>query len=1375
MNPLSQQPLGGFILLCLLLCLPQITVSALSVSSVNPDPACPGTLVTISGNQFNPSNNEYLHVRLVGSNDSLVKVDSAGYFIDVLLPESISGGIVQLEVSKRELGTGVIVESSISPPFMVFDIYVAYPVDTFCTHPDTSILPALGVGGYIFSTLWPSPPNVGIFDGELSLDDNNHGYNYVIWQSQACPNIADTMELTVHHAWWSSNNYYPQLICQNGAPTVQPISVSPQGGEFKTDTNRLVLNSISGEIDVALSDTGWHEVVYIPPYGHCQQPDTVHFRIVAGDDPSVLYPQQSYCANEPDPTPLVATPGGVFSAPSNSGIVFGNPSTGTIDLLASHIHPNSNYVLTYQTPGACPEVTAITLQIQFAEADFSIRNSICKSEGGVEIAYGMQGVGFFTASDTSLTFANTANPSGASSLPLIDISNTPAGTYVITHQLDPLATGCVDSYNDTLTILPEGVIPFTYPNPVGCSNGSAVISAPAFQGQIWSPDSLTYIATTGQIFPSVTPPGSYDLYYIYNDPFCPDTLLFPYQILVLPPGQGDLVYPSTVFCENDSNPLPFSYSPLGGAFSSLAGGVVDQATGSIDLSASPANTPFSIVYTPSANTCQDPDTFQVTVTQFAATFDYCSDTICKLDTSRLPCFQNQTGPLQGFGPVGSFGLALDPVSGAIDLAQTSTGGHLTYAIFQDSICVDTFWASDSVHIVDPPDAAFSLPDSICLNGADPTAQSIQQGGNFLSLSAGCVVDFTTGQVFLDSSQQGLHTIIHYIDNGHCVVSDSQDIYLLAPRVSGFQYPQDTLCTNGLSVAPNLDSGFAQGGIFTYTPLDPNSVLYIDNGTGLVNPVLSSPGTFLIEYTAPPPCPTTSTFTIEILSGSDPFFAYFDTLFCSTDTHALVDVSTLNAAGGYFQAPAGLEVDSLTGTLNILASTPNTYTVTFNPAGPTLCPPQQEARITIVPYDSNTTFTYQPDTFCTKDGIVNPIVIGDSSGLFSLSNGTGLNPTNGALNLDLVSLGDLLVTYQLGGVCAELVEQELYVRDLDDADFGYESVAWCPNVSNPAPDLIALPGGSFSSNEIVVNSTTGEVELWASQDTDGYIFYTTNGPCPSRDSFRLRIHANIPPLAWSVYPDTSICLGDSVSFTTNSAPWVNFMVNGSLVSSSYVFDSKDFQEGDVVEMIHSTDAICWDTVRLSMDVNLFPILAVEDKTLTTSGGVTPDFLLESSHPITQIHWEALAGSGVVVEPAEGTLETDPSNYSALLSLNASTVHPNYPGAMEVVVQPVAEGCVGETDTLRIMINPEGVDVFVPELITPNGDGFNDRWIIQWATGIDPQNYSMQVFNRSFGLVKEFTPLHDQWDGGTLPDGVYKWILRDLQGGPMRSGALTIRRK
>ena len=93
----------------------------------------------------------------------------------------------------------------------------------------------------------------------------------------------------------------------------------------------------------------------------------------------------------------------------------------------------------------------------------------------------------------------------------------------------------------------------------------------------------------------------------------------------------------------------------------------------------------------------------------------------------------------------------------------------------------------------------------------------------------------------------------------------------------------------------------------------------------------------------------------------------------------------------------------------------------------------------------------------------------------------------------------------------------------------------------------------------------------------------------------------------------------------------------------------------------------------------------------------------------------------------------------------------------------------------------VDLFIPNVFTPNGDGVNDKFVITEAkpksdggqggqksvaadgNGIKTVNdyyesTELYIFNRWGRIVYKSTNYQNDWDGGKLPDGVYFYVLK-----------------
>lgn len=89
-----------------------------------------------------------------------------------------------------------------------------------------------------------------------------------------------------------------------------------------------------------------------------------------------------------------------------------------------------------------------------------------------------------------------------------------------------------------------------------------------------------------------------------------------------------------------------------------------------------------------------------------------------------------------------------------------------------------------------------------------------------------------------------------------------------------------------------------------------------------------------------------------------------------------------------------------------------------------------------------------------------------------------------------------------------------------------------------------------------------------------------------------------------------------------------------------------------------------------------------------------------------------------------------------------------------------GCV---DSIKARVSVEVPYFFyIPNAFTPDGDGVNETFAPK-GQGVDPDNYQMQIFDRSGMLIFSTLNPYDYWDGRNkygqmCPEGVYIYLIR-----------------
>jgi gliding motility-associated-like protein len=103
---------------------------------------------------------------------------------------------------------------------------------------------------------------------------------------------------------------------------------------------------------------------------------------------------------------------------------------------------------------------------------------------------------------------------------------------------------------------------------------------------------------------------------------------------------------------------------------------------------------------------------------------------------------------------------------------------------------------------------------------------------------------------------------------------------------------------------------------------------------------------------------------------------------------------------------------------------------------------------------------------------------------------------------------------------------------------------------------------------------------------------------------------------------------------------------------------------------------------------------------------------------------------------------------------------------------ANGCKAYDDVMILVL----LKPIVPNTFTPNGDGYNDQWVIRHL-----EKYPgaiVEVFNtmgeRLHRSVNYTTPWDGNWQGKPLPSGTYYYVIEPKNGRPKIAGYVTILR-
>ncbi len=553
-------------------------------------------------------------------------------------------------------------------------------------------------------------------------------------------------------------------------------------------------------------------------------------------------------------------------------------------------------------------------------------------------------------------------------------------------------------------------------------------------------------------------------------------------------------YSAAAYCVNGTDPSPTVSGVGGGSFSSVPGGLsLNGATGQIDLSASTPNT-YTVTYT-TGGLCAGSESVSVTINALDnASFSYSAATYCVSDGDPTPTITGLGGGTFSAGA----GLSINTSTGAIDVSLSTPG---TYTVTYTTVGACPNSASATVIINGLDDASFSYSAATyCAGDTDPTPTVTGLGGGTFSAGAGLSINASTGAIDVSASTPGTYTVT-YTTSGACPNSSSVSVTINALDNASFSYSAAAYCVSDSDPTPTI-TGLGAG---TFSA---GAGLSINTSTGAIDVSLSTPGTYTVTYTTVGACPNSASATVTINGLDDASFSYSAATYCAGDTDPTPTVTGLG--GGTFSAGAGLSINASTGAIDVSASTPGTYTVTYTTSG--ACPNSSSVSVTINALD-NASFSYSAATYCVSDSDPTPTITGLGGGTFSAGAGLSINASTGAIDVSLSTPGTYTVTYTTVGACPNSASATVTINGLDDASFSYSAATYCPNGSDPTPVITGLAGGSFTSSPVglVINATTGEIDLDGSTIGTYTITYTTAGACPNTSAVTVTIEDTEAPV------------------------------------------------------------------------------------------------------------------------------------------------------------------------------------------------------------------------------------------------------------------------
>ncbi|MGR3810140.1 choice-of-anchor D domain-containing protein [Jiulongibacter sp. NS-SX5] len=388
-------------------------------------------------------------------------------------------------------------------------------------------------------------------------------------------------------------------------------------------------------------------------------------------------------------------------------------------------------------------------------------------------------------------------------------------------------------------------------------------------------------------------------------------------------------------------------------------------------------------------------------------------------------------------------------------------GVLKYLSTSDNAIVNT--TNSSVIVNDNPTPIFTYGGTYngTINGIFKS-DSVTSAGTFVGPNT-----FTPNGSLSSGSQTLLAKIT---PNGGGCTYFVPFTYVNCTNSATISYAGTPYCSSASTAAVTL-TGTA-GGTFTSAPAG----LSINSTTGQIAPSGSTPDTYTVTYTiaASGGCPiVTTTTSVTISPLDDAGFSYASSSYCTSVSDPSPTITGL--AGGTFSSTAGLSINSSTGQIDVSASTPGTYTVTYTTSGS--CSNSSTQSVTINALD-NAGFSYASPSYCTSVSDPTPTITGLAGGTFSSTAGLSINSSTGQIDVSASTPGTYTVTYTTSGSCSNYSTENLTISALPTVNISGTDNLTCTvtsvtrTASGGASYSWSGPGTFSASTDVVFLTTPG---------------------------------------------------------------------------------------------------------------------------------------------------------------------------------------------------------------------------------------------------------------------------------------------------------------
>ncbi|SHN46037.1 gliding motility-associated C-terminal domain-containing protein [Chitinophaga sp. CF418] len=946
--------------------------------------------------------------------------------------------------------------------------------------------------------------------------------------------------------------------------------------------------------------------------------------------------------------------------------------------------------------------------------------------------------------------------------------NAPGNTADIFLQNNANGSNGNDLALDDIAIIPmAGVLPSSTLTPAtpGICAGNACVIANTTGGGVWSTNNATAatVDATGKI--SAVSEGYADITYTVTDATgCQATAITTMTIYGRPAVTATAG--STSICTGGAVTLsatagntlpPYTYQ---WSSSPAAGGAItnDQLQNTTAAPSSAGSSYTYIVTTVDGRGCtSSAATTVVTVNPPpVATISYPAD-LCAAGIAPV----TQTG-ITGGVYSGTTGLIIDATTGTIDLQKSTTGTHTVTYTFTDGQCTATITANLNIHGL-PLIAAISGDSAVC-EGQKIGLNNATAAGTWSSDNTAIATVDAVGTVTGISA--GTASIVYTVtDNYGCTSSADASITVNALPTATIAYGRAVYCFTG--TADVMQTGIT-GGIFSTT-----AGLVIDAQTGRLDLGASVPGVYTVNYTFKNGICANNTTTTVTIEGK-PFVAPIagNNMICIDNLGTTLSSAT--SGGKWSSSDNNVLLVDPTGHARGIA--PGTAVVTYEITTVSGCTNTTDFTMVIPPLPTFSASTTPATCSNSSDGGITVQPPGNGY-QYALNGNWGTVNTFSNLNggdysvqvmneKGCISAPDTITVVAPGPIGLIVTPKDITCHGESTGSLSLTAVggtppyrvAWSTGATNNK--ITNLPAGDYSVTVTDKNGCSSSINVTL---TELFPVFVVNDPVKQEGGL-LTISGKAMPRAdiLVTYPDGSIT-------TTHTDAKGNFStlspdVVGTGTITITVTDP--YSKGNCTKYLSYNNSTVADlSIIKSITVADAPTIG-DEATFTIT--VNNKGLDHATRVIVTDDISNMLEDVVNITTTDGNTTFNTRTRQVVWTID--TVYVNKPLQLSFTTRITRGGLLENTAVVSgqepdpdesnntATIKPVEIspDLYIPNVVTANGDGKNDYFIVR---GIEQYPGSvLEVYNRWGNQVYYSGNYGNNWGGAGLSAGIYYYVLK-----------------